>query len=327
MKTETIVLHSTTLGADSIGRMSEQLRRTLVVVCANNEAQTLGALLRAISGLNVLVVNDGSTDDTSTVASSSGATLLNHVRRMGKPTSLQEGICYASEHGFEYVIVCDADTIPVTESVGALIQHVEDDGIGAAVARQIPLGSRNVAFFVDELIWAVLEEGRRVQLTLEGSCHLGGVFYALKVREVSPGGRCINDDEDIGLRLKSNGLRTVCTSESVAYFDASSCVGHIFERRKRMNMGHLLYSVSTAPSMNLRVMAIGLMRALKVRPRRLLWTLPAVAIEVAAKLAAWHDVRVPEKASAQRKWVTTYQKRGVLTSRPAKIGQGRGAIG
>jgi cellulose synthase/poly-beta-1,6-N-acetylglucosamine synthase-like glycosyltransferase len=300
-------------------RKANPVDSTLVVVCANNEAQNLRILLGALSGLNVLVVDDGSTDGTRQVAISRGAALLNHPRRMGKPFSLQDGIRYAVDHGFESVVVCDADTIPTAASIESLVERIQEDGVGAAVARQIPIGEESVALFLDELFWAILDEGKRVQSVLQGSCHLGGVLYAAKAGRLPRSGPCINDDENLGLLIKESGLRTVFDEDSIAYFDASSCLGHIFERRKRMNMGHLLYDSSTAPSMNVRIAAVALLRALIGKPRRLVWALPTVAIEILAKLAAWREIRMPGRASAQVKWVTSYRKRA-FAPRPRPSG-------
>lgn len=83
-----------------------------VIVPAYNEAKNIG---RVISGLfsqglkNVIVVDDGSTDQTVEIASTAGAIVLRHEVNRGQGASLQTGNEYALAHGASIVIHFDAD--------------------------------------------------------------------------------------------------------------------------------------------------------------------------------------------------------------------------
>jgi glycosyltransferase involved in cell wall biosynthesis len=83
-----------------------------VIVPAHNEAKNIG---RVISGLfshglkNIIVVDDGSTDQTSQIAESAGATVLHHQVNRGQGASLQTGDEYALAHGASEVVHFDAD--------------------------------------------------------------------------------------------------------------------------------------------------------------------------------------------------------------------------
>ena len=59
--------------------------------------------------LPVLVVDDGSTDDTAAQAEAAGATVLRQVPNAGKGAALRAGFCYALEHGAEAVVTLDGD--------------------------------------------------------------------------------------------------------------------------------------------------------------------------------------------------------------------------
>ncbi len=81
-----------------------------IVIPAYNEADTLGELLRSVSGYGrSIVVNDGSTDLTASVALSHNAELVNHKENMGYDAALSSGITKAAELGCAYVITIDAD--------------------------------------------------------------------------------------------------------------------------------------------------------------------------------------------------------------------------
>ena len=58
-----------------------------VLICAHNEAGTIGSLVRSVMELGaseLIVVDDGSSDHTAALAQQSGATVLRNRRNLGK---------------------------------------------------------------------------------------------------------------------------------------------------------------------------------------------------------------------------------------------------
>jgi glycosyltransferase involved in cell wall biosynthesis len=83
-----------------------------VLIPAYNEGATIGELLRKIKqkDLSVMVIDDGSTDDTSCVSAQYADTLLTNERNLGKGMSLKKGIAHLLNNGdFDYIITMDAD--------------------------------------------------------------------------------------------------------------------------------------------------------------------------------------------------------------------------
>ncbi len=86
--------------------------RFLIVIPALNEAKSIEPVLsaaRSFSGVDVLVVDDGSTDGTAAVARDSGAQVLSHPFNLGYGAALQTGYRYALARGYEAVVQMDAD--------------------------------------------------------------------------------------------------------------------------------------------------------------------------------------------------------------------------
>ena len=86
--------------------------RLLVVIPALNEAADIGAVIeqvRVYPHVDVLVVDDGSTDETAAVARLSGATVLHAPLWQGAWGAIQTGIRYALRHGYSGVVTMDAD--------------------------------------------------------------------------------------------------------------------------------------------------------------------------------------------------------------------------
>jgi glycosyltransferase involved in cell wall biosynthesis len=81
------------------------------VIPAYNEVKHLADVVRRTRQQldHILVVDDGSTDDTATEARASGAELIVHPENRGKGESIKSGLRHWVERGFEWVIILDAD--------------------------------------------------------------------------------------------------------------------------------------------------------------------------------------------------------------------------
>lgn len=84
-----------------------------MVIPAFNEAASVGAIVdrlhAAVPALDVLVVDDGSCDDTAAIARRAGARVVSHVFNMGYGAALQTGYKFADRHGHAFVVQIDAD--------------------------------------------------------------------------------------------------------------------------------------------------------------------------------------------------------------------------
>ena len=82
----------------------------LALIPAWNEATRIGPIVEATRAcLPVLVVDDGSDDDTAAVARAAGATVVRHPQRAGKGVALMTGFDWALERGYDAVLTLDAD--------------------------------------------------------------------------------------------------------------------------------------------------------------------------------------------------------------------------
>lgn len=84
---------------------------TFVVIPAYNEAQSIGSVIGELRPRhrNIVVVDDGSTDNTASVSLQAGAIVLRHVVNRGQGAALQTGIRYALSRGAHCIVTFDAD--------------------------------------------------------------------------------------------------------------------------------------------------------------------------------------------------------------------------
>jgi len=90
--------------------MATDLHKVLALIPAHNEAEHIVGVVAACQAyLPVLVVDDGSTDDTASLAEQAGATLLRQSPNQGKGAALKAGFRWAIEQGIDLVLTLDAD--------------------------------------------------------------------------------------------------------------------------------------------------------------------------------------------------------------------------
>lgn len=90
----------------------ERSDRLLVIIPALNEADCIGEVIdqvRAHRDIDVLVIDDGSTDETPAIAMLKGARVLRAPLWQGAWGAIQTGMRYAVRHGYRAVVTMDAD--------------------------------------------------------------------------------------------------------------------------------------------------------------------------------------------------------------------------
>lgn len=118
--------------------MSFSSGRVLVIVPAWNEERNVGRTVHEIraadTGYDVLVVDDGSTDETAAVARDAGATVISLPFNLGVGGAMRTGFTYAKRHGYARAIQVDADGQHNPVDIARVL-----DGLGTA---DISIGAR-----------------------------------------------------------------------------------------------------------------------------------------------------------------------------------------
>jgi glycosyltransferase involved in cell wall biosynthesis len=116
----------------------EHISGIYVVIAAYNEERSIGDVISQLRRHypNVIVVDDGSNDDTSKNAIEAGATVLQHVINRGQGAALQTGMTFALRRGAKVVVTFDADGQHSVEDIPAMVAPILDG------RTQITLGSR-----------------------------------------------------------------------------------------------------------------------------------------------------------------------------------------
>lgn len=113
----------------------------VVVIPTYNNCKTIGQVVADVKQYanHVIVVNDGSTDDTAQILSQiDGIEILTHERNRGKGTALKNGLCKAKADGFRYAITIDSDGQHFASDIPTFVNEIEQ------TPDNLLVGSRNI---------------------------------------------------------------------------------------------------------------------------------------------------------------------------------------
>ncbi|MGW2823286.1 bifunctional polysaccharide deacetylase/glycosyltransferase family 2 protein [Streptomyces sp. NPDC001443] len=224
-------------------------RPVSVIVPAYNEkeciANTLKSLAQSTHPIEIIVVDDGSTDGTSEIAraaaESLGMTNVRVVRQenAGKPAALNNGVRSASH---DIVVMMDGDTVFEPDAVHQLVQPFADPEVGA-VAGNAKVGNRDtvigawqhieyvMGFNLDRRMYDLL----RCMPTIPGAI---GAFRRDAVLEV--GGMSedtLAEDTDITIAMHRAGWRVVYQEHAKAWTEAPGSLKQLWSQRYRWSYG------------------------------------------------------------------------------------------
>ena len=112
--------------ADDVTPMAPGPETTSIVIPAFNEAASIGVVvrdLRAAAGWReIIVVDDGSSDDTGTQAAAAGARVVRHPYNKGNGAAVKTGIRHATG---AFVLIADADGQHQPSDAARLVSHLD----------------------------------------------------------------------------------------------------------------------------------------------------------------------------------------------------------
>ncbi|MFH1339251.1 MAG: glycosyltransferase family 2 protein [Candidatus Omnitrophota bacterium] len=113
--------------------------RLCVVIPTYNESAAIGDIVREIrtQGRQVVVVDDGSSDNTARISQDCGAVVMKNSKNQGKGFSLLRGLKYVLEHNFEAAIIMDGDGQHEPKAILSFIREAEQSEAGIIIGNRM----------------------------------------------------------------------------------------------------------------------------------------------------------------------------------------------
>lgn len=217
-----------------------------VIVPAYNEKEGIAKAVRSLANgdypeIEVIVVDDGSTDGTADIVDGLGLPNVRLVRKpnAGKSSALNTGVMLAKH---DLIVMVDADTIFEPDSVRHLVQPMADPAVGA-VAGNVQVGNQTnlIARFqhIEYVVGFNLD--RRFQDELQCMPTVPGAIGAFRREALSQVGGISDDtlaeDTDVTMALCRAGWKVVYEEKARAWTEAPTVLSQLWRQRYRWSYG------------------------------------------------------------------------------------------
>lgn len=275
---------------------------TLVVPC-HNEVDVIAAKLANLTELDyprdrldIVVVDDGSTDGTGDVVRNvvSGLDaeirLLARVERAGKAVAINHAVAESSS---DVIALSDATALWDRGALRALVRSFGDDEVGA-VSGRMSYGGAGVGQVLD-LYWRYEDSIRAWESASGSTVGVNGNVFAIRRADATelPAGT-VNDELTLALRAAIGGRRVVFDRDAYAADIPSPSMSVESGRRSRMTAGRLLATMG---------------------PARGIWTRPGLAVRFVSHKLLRPFVPVMAGFAVIAAWATMLSTRSRPTDR------------
>jgi len=220
-----------------------------IIVPAYNEEKTLAKTVDSLLDLDypkdkleIIIVNDGSTDRTLEIAGQykeKGVIVLDKENG-GKGSAMNLGIENASG---ELIASMDADSFATPESLKRMVGHFDDPGIAAVSPMMKVYKPKTIVQKIQRIEYMIMITTRKVISFFEGipvtpgplSIYRASVFKELGGFEEDN----LTEDQEMALRIQRAHYRLRCAVSAVVYTTAPSGIRSLLQQRVRWNRGWL----------------------------------------------------------------------------------------
>ncbi len=166
-----------------------------IIIAAYNEekrVENVIASLKKHDYSNIIVVDDGSKDATSSVAEKAGAMVLQHSINRGQGAALKTGVDFAVQSGAEIIVTFDADGQHQANEIELLTAPIQTGEVDACLGSRFLEKKSNVS--------------RHREMILKSGAFVIWLFYGIKLTDTHNGFRAFRREAVKKLDLKADRM-------------------------------------------------------------------------------------------------------------------------
>lgn len=213
------------------------------IIPAYNEAQRIAPVIqRTLPYVSrVVVVNDGSKDETARVSREAGAVVVDQPHNQGKGAALQAGFDYSVREGADAVVTLDADGQHRPEDIPRLMAPLSDVGVSAVVGsrkaqvERMPFVRRMTNLFMSWLLSQVA--GQTMEDTQSGY----RVYRTAVIKDLTVQSSRFEAESEVLLRAARKGHRFAWVPIEAIYEEGRK--SHIHPLRDTIRFFAMLFRV------------------------------------------------------------------------------------
>jgi len=222
-----------------------------IILPAYNEEKTIAkSIERSLSqrykgGIEVIVVDDGSTDKTYDIAKTyadkhANVRAIRLEKNQGKSHALNMGFAQAKG---EISVFSDTDSVLAPEAISRMISHFKDSEVGM-VAGMVVVGNeknlltrlQQIEYLLSQTIIRFCQSSQKNVLICPGACTAVRTDITRKIPVTD---RTVTEDADFTFSVRKEGWKICQEPESVSYTEAPGNLRSLITQRKRWLYGSL----------------------------------------------------------------------------------------
>lgn len=222
---------------------------TVIIPAYNEERVVLKTINSTLASdypnLKVIVVDDGSTDQTASVAakvaaSNESVTFLKQ-QNIGKWAAINRAVRQLETPFF---VVVDADTLLQKDAIKHLVQPFRDERVGA-VAGTVRIGNRDNIITSCQVVEYMISQNvmRRAYEVFNGILVVPGAIGAWRASAVAESGyvsgETVTEDADLTVAVHRADYKVMYTPEALSYTEAPNAIRAFMRQRLRWSLGML----------------------------------------------------------------------------------------
>lgn len=214
-----------------------------LIVAAYNEAVVIGqkienSLALDYPALEIIIVTDGSSDDTPEVArtfEAQGVKVLHSPERRGKSAAINRALEQATG---EIIVFSDANAFYYEDAIQQLTANFHDPKVGCVSGRKTVVQQDSTVGESEGLYWKYESFIKKSESAVHSSTGVVGEMLALRRSLYTPiPAQIINDDAFLAFSIWKQGYRVLYEAQAVSWETPSASVQDDIIRRQRINAG------------------------------------------------------------------------------------------
>lgn len=216
-----------------------------VILPAYNEEDTIREAIKSVldqsydGSIEVIVVNDGSTDRTKARAEEfDDAITLVSQPNQGKGAALNTGLDEATG---ELVVVQDADSVIQQDAYRKMVGHFEDDDVGGVIAGILPLETNTMVKKLQKMEYLLGILYRKLMSVIDTLYVTPGALSIYRRELIEDLGRFdeknLTEDLEIALRVRKNNYKVKMSAPAITRTEFPATLRELMHQRVRWYRG------------------------------------------------------------------------------------------
>ena len=169
--------------------------KILCIIPAHNEEKNITKTINSVKKYieDILVIDDGSQDQTAKLAKQAGAKVISHIKNRGQGAALETGNEYARRQNYEVVVHFDADGQFLAKEIPEILEPITQNAYTVSFGSRFLGKESNMPWFKKHIIMRLAKA-------------MNYIFLGVKTTDPQSGFRAMNKEALEKIKIENDGM-------------------------------------------------------------------------------------------------------------------------